>query len=124
EPPRLLRPGRIGRKSIEGLIGPIWAPENDGDRSEIETNAPKAPGQLLSHYAPRLPVRLNAATVGPGEALLAFGPDRFIRGGAARDDGAIRENLDGRTFGPDEGGRPALEYQTELHAFGSFCWGS
>ena len=84
EPPRLLRPGRIGRKSIEGLIGPIWAPEDDGNRSESEINAPKAPGQLLSHYAPRLPVRLNAATVGPSEALLAFGPDRFIRGGATR----------------------------------------
>ena len=84
EPPRLLRPGRIGRKSIEGLIGPIWAPEDDGDRSGVDANAPTAPGQLLSHYAPRLPVRLNAATVGPGEALLAFGPDRFIRGGATR----------------------------------------
>ena len=83
-PPRLLRPGRIGRKSIEGLIGPISAPEDDEDRNDMETMAPKAPGQLLSHYAPRLPVRLNAATVGPGEALLAFGPDRFIRGGATR----------------------------------------
>ena len=28
--------------------------------------------------------RLNAATIGPTEALLAFGPDSFIRGGAAR----------------------------------------
>ena len=82
EPPRLLRPGRIGRKSIEGLIGPISAAGEDNVASE--TNVPSAPGQLLSHYAPRLPVRLNAATVAPTEALLAFGPDRFIRGGATR----------------------------------------
>ena len=30
---------------------------------------------LASHYAPKTPLRLNAATVKPGEALLAFGPD-------------------------------------------------
>jgi L-threonylcarbamoyladenylate synthase len=29
---------------------------------------------LASHYAPRTRVRLNAATIAPGEALLAFGP--------------------------------------------------
>jgi L-threonylcarbamoyladenylate synthase len=28
---------------------------------------------LTSHYAPRSPVRLNATTIEPGEALLAFG---------------------------------------------------
>jgi L-threonylcarbamoyladenylate synthase len=30
---------------------------------------------LASHYAPSLPVRLNAMRVEPSEALLAFGPD-------------------------------------------------
>ncbi len=29
---------------------------------------------LASHYAPRVPVRLNVVGVLPGEALLAFGP--------------------------------------------------
>jgi L-threonylcarbamoyladenylate synthase len=29
---------------------------------------------LASHYAPKLPLRLNATTVAPDEALLAFGP--------------------------------------------------
>jgi L-threonylcarbamoyladenylate synthase len=29
---------------------------------------------LASHYAPRTAVRLNASSVEPGEALLAFGP--------------------------------------------------
>lgn len=35
---------------------------------------PTAPGQLESHYAPGLPVRLNATTVAANDALLAFGP--------------------------------------------------
>jgi L-threonylcarbamoyladenylate synthase len=34
-----------------------------------------APGQLESHYAPSLPVRLDALSAGPDEGLLAFGPD-------------------------------------------------
>jgi L-threonylcarbamoyladenylate synthase len=32
-----------------------------------------SPGQLLSHYAPDLPLRLNATEIGTREALLAFG---------------------------------------------------
>ena len=30
---------------------------------------------LAKHYAPDCPLRLNATSVRPGEALLAFGPD-------------------------------------------------
>jgi L-threonylcarbamoyladenylate synthase len=37
--------------------------------------APRSPGQLASHYAPRLPVRLEARAVASDEALLAFGPE-------------------------------------------------
>jgi len=33
-----------------------------------------APGMLVSHYAPRARLRLDAHAVEPGEALLAFGP--------------------------------------------------
>jgi L-threonylcarbamoyladenylate synthase len=83
DPPRLLRPGRVGRREIESLIGPIAVAEDEG-LGTAQPPAPNAPGQLASHYAPRLPVRLNAVTVGPTEALLAFGPDRFIKGGATR----------------------------------------
>jgi L-threonylcarbamoyladenylate synthase len=35
--------------------------------------APRAPGMLASHYAPRTRLRLNARAVGAREALLAFG---------------------------------------------------
>ncbi len=38
-------------------------------------DAPTAPGQLLSHYAPKARLRLDASEVRPGEALLAFGAD-------------------------------------------------
>jgi L-threonylcarbamoyladenylate synthase len=39
-----------------------------------DATAPRSPGRLLSHYAPTLPVRLEAAAAEPGEALLGFGP--------------------------------------------------
>lgn len=62
----LLRPGMIARREIEGVLGrPV------PDLHSVD--APKSPGQLLRHYAPATPLRLNAETVAPGEALLAFG---------------------------------------------------
>ena len=36
---------------------------------------PASPGQLESHYAPSVPVRINAASARSSEALLAFGGD-------------------------------------------------
>ncbi|HAU29911.1 MAG TPA: threonylcarbamoyl-AMP synthase [Rhodospirillaceae bacterium] len=65
--PTLLRPGGLSRENIEALIGAIALSGHAPD-------APKSPGQLLRHYAPDTPLRLNAAALGPGEALLAFGP--------------------------------------------------
>jgi L-threonylcarbamoyladenylate synthase len=44
-------------------------------RTVKPTDRPTSPGQLASHYAPRLPVRLDATSVEPDEALLAFGPN-------------------------------------------------
>jgi L-threonylcarbamoyladenylate synthase len=65
----LLRPGAVARADIETVLGrPLTAPM-------IDAGAPVAPGMLMSHYAPAATVRLNAKDVGPGEALLAFGPD-------------------------------------------------
>jgi len=71
--PMLLRPGGVPRAEIERVLGrplgdspPPLDPSHSGE-------APLAPGQLASHYATRTPLRLNASSVGPGEALLAFG---------------------------------------------------
>ena len=73
--PRLLRPGGITPEAIVDVVGPIESgapPAADGLRS---------PGLLASHYAPSLPVRLNARKVAADEALLAFGPP--LAGGGA-----------------------------------------
>jgi L-threonylcarbamoyladenylate synthase len=61
---RLLRPGAVTREQIEALIGPL---------AEAEADARRSPGRLARHYAPRAPVRLEAAAQAPGEAYLAFG---------------------------------------------------
>ena len=62
---RLLRPGAVTRAEIEAVIGPL---------AETEADAKRSPGRLARHYAPNLPVRLEATTPQPGEAWLAFGP--------------------------------------------------
>ncbi|MBU0726377.1 MAG: threonylcarbamoyl-AMP synthase [Alphaproteobacteria bacterium] len=65
--PVLLRPGGVTLEALEQAVGPVTLPEHDPD-------APTSPGQLASHYAPALPVRLNATNAAAGEALLGFGP--------------------------------------------------
>jgi L-threonylcarbamoyladenylate synthase len=64
--PCLLRPGGVSLEALEAEIGPV-AQAGAVDRPV------SAPGMLLSHYAPALPVRLNAGEVAADEALLAFG---------------------------------------------------
>ncbi len=68
ESPTVLRPGGVTVEEIEAVIGPI-ALAGQGDDA-----APKSPGRVESHYAPSLPLRLDARSIGPDEALLAFGP--------------------------------------------------
>jgi L-threonylcarbamoyladenylate synthase len=71
EEPMLLRPGGLPREDIERVLGrPLAQPPAD---AESDSAQPLAPGMLASHYAPRTRVRLNAASVEAGEALLAFG---------------------------------------------------
>jgi len=68
--PTLLRPGGVPRDAIERVLGHALL-----DAVSRADEAPLAPGMLASHYAPQTPLRLNAATVNAGEALLAFGAD-------------------------------------------------
>lgn len=62
----VLRYGGLAIEDIESLIGPVIRPERDEE-------APHSPGQMKSHYAPRLPLRMNAVKASQGEALLGFG---------------------------------------------------
>lgn len=66
--PSILRPGGISEEDIHSVIGDLERPLD---------NAIKAPGMLKSHYAPTLPLRLNAEIPFDGEAYLAFGPTVF-----------------------------------------------
>jgi L-threonylcarbamoyladenylate synthase len=65
--PTLLRPGGIPRDAIERILGSPLA------IASVIDDAPVAPGMLMSHYAPRAALRLDADTAQAGEALLAFG---------------------------------------------------
>jgi L-threonylcarbamoyladenylate synthase len=65
--PALLRPGGVTLEELASALGRVAI-------AEAAPAAPRSPGQLPSHYAPRLPLRLDAAAARPGEALLAFGP--------------------------------------------------
>lgn len=89
ENPILLRPGTLGREAVEALIGPITLQVSLMERQEQKAfpcsgssdpvfpvsvfRCLVSPGLLKSHYAPSLPVRLNATCVSGQEALLAFG---------------------------------------------------
>lgn len=64
--PILLRPGGVPVETLEALLKRPLGAGGDADR-------PTAPGQLLSHYAPDAPVRLNATEARPGEVLVGFG---------------------------------------------------
>jgi L-threonylcarbamoyladenylate synthase len=73
----LLRPGAVPRAAVEHVLGRavVVATTAAEDGGSPGTPRPAGPGMLASHYAPRATVRMNAVTVAPGEALLAFGPD-------------------------------------------------
>ena len=67
ETPLLLRPGGAALEELEEALG-----------RKIEIAGPGAaiasPGMLESHYAPGLPLRMDARKAEAGEALLGFGP--------------------------------------------------
>jgi L-threonylcarbamoyladenylate synthase len=69
EPATLLRPGGVAQEALEGVLGPIASAPTIED-----SVARPSPGMLASHYAPAIPVRLEALAPAPGEAWLGFGP--------------------------------------------------
>jgi L-threonylcarbamoyladenylate synthase len=66
--PAILRQGGLPQEDLEAALGgPLLVAGTDD-------TAPRSPGMLTSHYAPSLPLRMEAKDIRPGEALLGFGP--------------------------------------------------
>jgi L-threonylcarbamoyladenylate synthase len=70
--PFLLRPGGVNLESLQAAIGPVQSGVAPAQAEAARTL--RAPGLLVSHYAPKLPLRMAATNVAADEALLAFGP--------------------------------------------------
>jgi L-threonylcarbamoyladenylate synthase len=64
--PVIYRLGGLEVGAIESVIGPVRLAIN-------QSSDPKAPGQLLSHYAPRIPVHIFDGSVPKGWAESGFG---------------------------------------------------
>jgi len=69
--PVLLRPGGVGAEAIAAWLAANGAPALA--ERPAAASQPRAPGLLASHYAPHLPLRLDAARPEPDEAFLCFG---------------------------------------------------
>ena len=67
ETPTLLRAGGVTHEALEEVIAAPVAVAG------VDDTAPKSPGMMSRHYAPRTPLRMNASEVKRGEALLGFG---------------------------------------------------
>ena len=70
--PVLLRVGAIAADEIETRLGLRLADPGSGPA--------RSPGMQLRHYAPRIPIRIDADRVAATEALLAFGPNPLAGG--------------------------------------------
>ena len=89
--PILLRPGGTTVEEIEMILQrPVFhfqkhqisLSDKLNSQSELKSEQPqsyKAPGMMKRHYAPSIPLRLNAITPNPGEAYLAFGQTFIIQ---------------------------------------------
>lgn len=67
--PALLRHGSILKEFIEAVLG-----EALEDHTRPRDGQVKSPGQMIRHYAPSKPLRLNVTTPREGDGYLAFGP--------------------------------------------------
>ncbi len=80
--PRLLRLGAIGPEDIARRLGQPVADASGETAADDQERL--SPGMSRRHYAPAIPLRLDATEVRAGEALLAFGPDAPKTSGPVR----------------------------------------
>ncbi|MBI1272650.1 MAG: threonylcarbamoyl-AMP synthase [Alphaproteobacteria bacterium] len=78
ETPTILRHGGVTRERLARILDNIESSTHD------DPARPKSPGQMASHYAPKLPLRMEVSEAGPDEAFLLFGPAFAFKGGALR----------------------------------------
>lgn len=110
--PLLLRPGGLAAEQIEAVLG---CPLVMRDAADPLT----APGQLLSHYAPVSPVRLNAAAPQGEELLLGFGAmDCDLNLSEAGDLAEAAANLFGHLHKLDALARPIAVAPVPGHGLG------
>lgn len=62
----LLRPGGVSREDLERVLGPVALAGSDD-------HAPKSPGMMSRHYAPKAGLRMNADSPEDDEVYLGFG---------------------------------------------------
>lgn len=82
--PQILRHGGVTFEELQRFFGSSFQITAQTDLPARQEGGYKSPGQLTSHYAPDLTLRLEALTAEPDEAFLTFGPDNFAKGGAFR----------------------------------------
>ncbi|KIC16078.1 L-threonylcarbamoyladenylate synthase [Leisingera sp. ANG-Vp] len=110
--PMMLRPGGLAAEEVEAVLGRKLAVRDVHDPLT-------APGQLLSHYAPGAPVRLNAVSAAAGELYLGFGPGSCDLN--LSEDGDLTEaaaNLFGHLHRLDATGRPIAVAPVPEHGLG------
>lgn len=100
----ILRPGGISKEELEQVLGPLTVAGTDED-------APKSPGMLSRHYAPKARLRMNAGKAEAGEVFLAFGPTGTPDDMNLSPVGDLTEaaaNLFSMLHALDDGGAPAI----------------
>lgn len=75
ETPCLLRLGSITAEQIAAVAGQAVQRSTEAARTGDGLEAPRSPGQLLQHYAPRALLRLDAIAPQAGEGFITFGPN-------------------------------------------------
>ena len=94
--PRILRPGGVSLEALRSVLPDVQLPMKRNNMHEDEEEAQKAPGQLLTHYAPAVPLLLfDGGVEAMRHAMLAELQRRLARGERV---GVLVANEDLATF--------------------------
>ncbi|MFX7984884.1 hypothetical protein ABTK69_19335, partial [Acinetobacter baumannii] len=71
---RILRHGPITTDQVLRALADPTGPIERFDLGEDAPDKIEAPGQILTHYAPRKPLRIGAPRAAADEYMIGFGP--------------------------------------------------